>query len=72
MTEPLNRRSLTSSAGGPGRAARPAAAVCPPDRNRDRHQAPAWDYLRAKAALWDARDREDPDAETEAWKVSLR
>ena len=26
------------------------------------------DYLRAQAALWDARDREDPDAETEAWK----
>jgi DNA-binding transcriptional MerR regulator len=27
------------------------------------------DYLRAKAALWDARDREDADAESEAWEL---
>ncbi len=26
------------------------------------------DYLRAKAALWDARDREDRDGETAAWE----
>jgi MerR family copper efflux transcriptional regulator len=26
------------------------------------------DYLREKAALWDARDRGDTDAEAEAWK----
>jgi DNA-binding transcriptional MerR regulator len=26
------------------------------------------DYLREKAALWDARDRGDADAEAEAWK----
>ncbi len=26
------------------------------------------DYLRAKAALWDARDRKDPDGESAAWE----
>ena len=52
---------------GGGRAARPAAAPRRADRGRDRDAAQVHlDYLRAKAALWDARDRGDAAAEAEA------